>query len=80
MEDDTPIRDEIAASAQELWNILEKQGPSPLDQLRETVLSEPHIFEWAIGWLAREDKIKIVPQEDSFLISKREPTIKEAFI
>jgi hypothetical protein len=80
MEEDAPVRDEIAASAQEIWNLLDKQGPSPLDQVRQTVRSEPHIFEWAVGWLAREDKIAIVPQENSFIVSKREPTIREAFI
>src|SRR4051794_1539252 len=59
MEEDAPVRDEIAATAQEIWNLLDKQGPSPLDQVRQTVRSEPHIFEWAVGWLAREDKIAI---------------------
>ena len=45
-----------------------------------TCASEPHIFAWALGWLAREDKILITAQEPSFLVSKREVMVKEAFI
>ena len=80
MLDDTVVRDEIAATAQEIWNTLDKLGVSPLDQLRQTVTAEPHIFEWAVGWLAREDKIEITPQDASFMISKKETLVKEAFI
>jgi len=29
-------------------------------------LSKPPLFDWAVGWLAREDKIVITPQKRSF--------------
>jgi hypothetical protein len=80
MAEDSAIRDEIAAVAQEIWNVLDKGGALPVETLGQNVNSEPHIFEWALGWLAREDKIEITPQDSTFVVSKRDTIVKEAFI
>jgi len=39
-----------------------------LAKLKKAVKAEAPYFDWAIGWLAREDKIVLTPEKKSFLV------------
>ena len=63
--------DEIGKAAGVLWHYLDNHGPSALSPLkRGSRLAEP-LFFMAIGWLAREHKIELVPGKRGLQISLR---------
>jgi hypothetical protein len=43
-----------------------------LAQLKKKVKAKAPLFDWAIGWLAREDRIAITPEKSSFRVRLRE--------
>jgi len=47
-----------------------------LTQLKNQVKAKAPVFDWAIGWLAREDQIVITPEKRSFRIRLREQHAK----
>ena len=61
--------EQIGKSAGAIWHVLEAQGELPLQALKKEVQGKTPVFDWAIGWLAREDKIVILPDKRSFRLS-----------
>lgn len=61
--------DEIGTAAGAIWHALESKGELSLVQLQKAVKVKPPFFDWALGWLAREDKIQITPDKRSFRVS-----------
>ena len=55
------MQEEIGMTAGALWQALNTKGELSLAQLKKDVKGKPPIFDWAIGWLAREGKIVITP-------------------
>ena len=51
-----------------IWHALEANGEMTLARLKKEVKSESPIFDWAIGWLAREDKIVLTREKRSFRV------------
>jgi len=62
------MTEEIGEVAGAIWRVLESGGESSLAHLKKTVNATGPIFDWGIGWLAREDKIVITPQKRSFSV------------
>jgi CheY-like chemotaxis protein len=60
--------EDIGQMAGAIWHALNTHGELSLAQLKKEVDAVGHLFEWAIGWLAREDKIVITPKKRSFAI------------
>jgi hypothetical protein len=60
--------DEIGQMAGAIWHALNTRGELSLAQLKKVVDAKGPLFDWAIGWLAREDKIVITPKKRSFTI------------
>lgn len=60
--------DEIGQMAGAIWYALNTGGELSLAQLKKEVSAKGPLFDWAIGWLAREDKIVIAPKKRSFTI------------
>ncbi len=67
------MREEIGATAGAIWDVLNSKGALPLVQLKREVNGKTPLFDWAIGWLAREDKIVITPEKRSFRLRLKEP-------
>ena len=40
-----------------IWQALETNGETTLSKLKKELNAASPLFDWAIGWLAREDKI-----------------------
>jgi len=73
------MEEEIGKAAGAIWKALSTKGESSLSQLKKATKGKPPIFDWAIGWLAREDKIVITPERRSFRVRLREVQASAAF-
>jgi hypothetical protein len=67
--------EEIGAVAGAIWRALDMNGEITLAKLKKDVDAEGPLFDWAIGWLAREDKIELTRDKRSIRIwlKGREP-------
>jgi len=72
------MHDEIGRTAGEIWQALNGKGELSLAQLKEEVKGKSPVFHWAIGWLAREDKIVITPEKRSFSVQLKDTRRKAA--
>jgi hypothetical protein len=50
---------QIGEIAGTVWMFLNQNGESNLNQLKTSIKADPNLILQAIGWLAREDKIRI---------------------
>ena len=62
------MQEEIGATAGAIWNVLHAKGELSLSQLKKQTKAKAPVFDWAIGWLARENKIAIKQQERSIRV------------
>jgi hypothetical protein len=49
----------IGETAGKVWRLLSENGKAGLSQLKRGVEVDPNLILQAIGWLAREDKLRI---------------------
>ncbi len=50
---------QIGEAAGKVWMFLKQNGESNLNQLKKGIKADPNLILQAIGWLAREDKLRI---------------------
>jgi hypothetical protein len=62
------MQEEIGATAGAIWKILHTKGELSLSQLKKQTKADARVFEWAIGWLARENKIALTQQKRSIRV------------
>ena len=62
------IDEEIGQMGGAIWYALNTHGEVSLAQLKKLVEGKGPIFDWAIGWLAREGKVVITPERRHFSI------------
>ncbi len=72
------MQEEIGSTAGMIWRTLDAKGELSLTQLKKEVNGKTPIFGWAIGWLAREDKIVITQEKRSFCIRLTEARARAA--
>jgi len=53
------MNEEIGTMAGEIWKALEANGETAISKLKKDLQASSPLFDWAIGWLAREDKIML---------------------
>ena len=71
-EESAMIQDEIGKVAGAIWQVLAENGRCSLPKLRKRIDCPAQLFDWAIGWLARENKIVIAREKKSFLVHLKE--------
>ena len=54
---------QIGEIAGKVWMFLKQNGESNLNQLKKGIKADPNVTLQAIGWLAREDKLRIEKKE-----------------
>jgi hypothetical protein len=59
------MNEEIGTMAGVIWQTLEAKGEMTLAKLKNDLKAKSPLFDWAIGWLAREDKIMLTTNERS---------------
>jgi len=60
---ETEIKDQVGETAGQVWNTLATDGPMTLTQLKKKLNGQGDLLGYALGWLAREDKIDMVLQK-----------------
>ncbi len=58
----------VGEAAGKLWDTLSTDGPQTVTQLKTKVNGASEVVNFALGWLAREDKIEITQEKKSFRI------------
>ncbi len=66
------MQEEIGTAAGLIWQELSRNGEMTLAALKKGVNGKAPVFDWAIGWLAREDKIVFAAEKRSFRIRLKE--------
>ena len=57
------MNEEIGTMAGAIWQALEANGEVTLAKLKKDLQATSPLFDWAIGWLAREDKIILATEK-----------------
>lgn len=59
------MSEEIGTMAGAIWKALETNGQMTVVKLKKELNAQSPLFDWAIGWLAREDKILLTKEKRS---------------
>ncbi len=62
------MHEEIGTTAGAIWKTLHTKGELSLSQLKKQTKAKTPVFDWAVGWLARENKIAITQQKRSIRV------------
>lgn len=54
------MSEEIGAAAGQVWQALQENGELSLAELKKATGLTTPLLDWAVGWLAREDKLEFV--------------------
>ena len=77
---ETSVESLFGIKAGIVWQTLNKNGPSNIDELvKATSLSRDEVYA-ALGWLGREDKLVIEQRGREMLFSLRETEVSRATI
>lgn len=63
------IKGQVGELAGQIWHTLSDQGPQTLAQLKKKVNGSGELVGFALGWLAREDKIDITQDKKSLKVA-----------
>ena len=53
------INAQVGETAGKVWHLLNDQGPQTIPQLKKKIDGSGELLGFALGWLAREDKVDI---------------------
>jgi len=62
------IKEQIGLTAGDVWHLLNQSGPQTLAQLKKGLNGGAEFLPFAIGWLAREDKVEIAADKKSIRV------------
>ncbi len=62
------MQEKIGGTAGAIWHALNSKGELTLAQLKRAARAKTLLFDWAIGWLAREDTIVITSEKRSLRV------------
>jgi len=62
------VNNQVGETAGKVWYALSSAGPQTLAQLKKNVNGSGELLSFGLGWLAREDKVEIVPEKKSFRV------------
>ena len=60
------MHDEIGTLAGQIWETLHKAGELSAAKLKKITQAKAPLFDWAVGWLLRENKIVVTPEKRSW--------------
>jgi len=65
------VKEQVGDAAGEVWYLLNQGGPQTLAQLKKKLNGSSELLGFAVGWLAREDKLEILQEKRSILLRLR---------
>ena len=65
------MNQEIGVMAGKIWHTLESKGEMSVAALKKILGTRESTFDWAIGWLAREDQIVLRKERNTVKVALR---------
>ncbi|MBI1941084.1 MAG: winged helix-turn-helix domain-containing protein [Acidobacteria bacterium] len=62
------IQPQVGETAGRVWELLSSEGPQTLAQLKKKLKGSGDVLSFAIGWLAREDKIDLSAEKKTLRV------------
>jgi len=63
------MNEQVGVTAGKVWHTLSDLGPQTLAQLKKRLNGTGELLGFALGWLAREDKIEIIQEKKNFKVA-----------
>lgn len=63
------VTEQVGHTAGKVWRELSQNGPQTVSQLKRNLNGEGDVLQFAIGWLAREAKVEIIPEKKNFRVA-----------
>jgi len=57
------INGQVGETAGKIWQLLNEEGPQTFPQLKKKLDGSGELLSFALGWLAREDKVDITQEK-----------------
>jgi hypothetical protein len=57
------LKPQVGEMAGKVWDLLSSEGPQTFAQLKKKIKGSGEALSFAVGWLAREDKIEITSEK-----------------
>jgi hypothetical protein len=65
------LKSQVGETAGAVYRLLEKEGALTTAQLKKKLNSKGDLLSYALGWLAREDKIDFIPEKKTLKVQLR---------
>ena len=65
------LREQVGDAAGQVWRVLDQHGPQTVAQLKRRLNGSAELVSFAVGWLAREDKLDISLEKKAFRLKLR---------
>jgi len=65
------IKGQVGETAGRIWEMLNESGPQTLAQIKKGLDGTGELAGFALGWLAREDKVDISQDKRTFKVTLR---------
>ena len=62
-------REQVGVTAGKVWHVLNDSGPQTVAQLKKKLNGSGELVSFALGWLAREDKIDIFQEKKNLKVT-----------
>jgi hypothetical protein len=59
----------VGETAGRIWHLLNDEGPQTVAQLRKKLNGSGEVLSFALGWLAREDKVDITQEKKTVKVA-----------
>jgi hypothetical protein len=66
------MNESVGHTAGKIWHMLNDHGPQTMAQLKKRLNGTGELVGFALGWLAREDKVDISQDKKSFKVALKE--------
>ncbi len=63
------MKEQVGEAAGKIWHALNESGPQTITQLRKKLNGSSDLVDFALGWLAREDKVDISREKKSLKVA-----------
>lgn len=63
------ISEQVGTTAGKVWHVLNDSGPQTVAQLKKKLNGTGELLSFALGWLAREDKIAISQEKKNYTVT-----------
>jgi predicted ArsR family transcriptional regulator len=66
---DMEINGQVGETAGRIWHLLNDEGPQTFPQLKKKLNGSGEVVSFALGWLAREDKVDISQEKKNITVA-----------